>query len=512
MTTIMSLVTLLVALAATIAPLAHATNTYPIVLVNGFTGWGRDELGGVKYWGGLQGDIQEQLKAQGYSVYTASVGPFSSDWDRACELYAILKGGVVDYGAKHSAKYGHNRYGRNYTALYAEWGETNADGSVNKIHLLGHSMGGQTSRMLAQMLQKGTTGAPVEEDASSHPLFAGGKDWVHSITTISTPNQGTTLADGISEIGDFIKDLLFGLLSVIDIAGTDVESVYDVKMDQWNISARGDDESISDYVDRFFSSSVFKPGFVDICLYDLSREGAQVESTWIETLDNVYYYSYATIDSFSTIDWLWRKISLPNILTMLFILDPFSVFVGGRYAVDTLGLSTDWQPNDGLVNTISQSQDLVGDLVVFDGTAQIGKWNQMEQLTGLDHLAVIGFTLLEEVYDIYEAQAQLLYSLPADSGASTHRALLADADTTATTSPQAILANASVTSAISSLVSAAASIQTGDDLKSLCASTTSSLAAAYCAKMLDVTLAANTLVSSAASSLTAEKSTRHLRW
>ena len=172
----------------------QATNSYPIVLVGGFFAWGRDELSGFRYWGGIQGDFQNDLTARGYTVYTAAVGPFSSNWDRACELYALIKGGLVDYGQNHSATHNHLRYGRNYTGLYTKWGTVNSDGSINKVHIMGHSMGGQTARMLTQMLEHGTSGAPIEEDPLSHSLFSGGKSWVHSITTISTPNQGTTLA------------------------------------------------------------------------------------------------------------------------------------------------------------------------------------------------------------------------------------------------------------------------------------------------------------------------------
>src|SRR5210317_632181 len=32
-------------------------NRYPIVLLHGFTGWGRDEMAGFKYWGGIT-DLQ----------------------------------------------------------------------------------------------------------------------------------------------------------------------------------------------------------------------------------------------------------------------------------------------------------------------------------------------------------------------------------------------------------------------------------------------------------------------
>ncbi|RLN21200.1 hypothetical protein BBJ28_00023753 [Nothophytophthora sp. Chile5] len=460
---------LLLAVASPLAVLAQ--NTYPIVLVHGFGGWGRDELFGLKYWGGLQGDIQEQLEQEGYTVYTASIGSFSSNWDRACELYAQIKGGQVDYGAKHSAAHEHSQLGRNYSALYPEWGEENADGSVNKIHLIGHSMGGQTVRMLTQMLEKGTTGAPVEEDAASHPLFEGGKSWVHSITTISTPNQGTTLADGLSEIGDTMKDLIVTVLSAVGIGGDDASMVYDAQLDQWNISAKADDETLGEYYDRVFSSKIFDPDFTDVCVWSLSVAGAKEESTWVETLENVYYYSYATIDTFNSRDWLLRKISLPNILTMLPALDVTSIFLGSRYAPDDLGLSTDWQPNDGAVNTISMSQDYVGELVTYSGTSEIGKWNEMQQLTGLDHMAITGFTLFTEVFDIYLSHAQLLVSLPVDSSERSISSLFNE------------LVNSTIGSAISSLISAASNVQSAADVEELCSSPADSYAESYCETM-----------------------------
>jgi triacylglycerol lipase len=89
----------------------------------------------MKYWGGFQGDLQEQLKAEGYEVYSVAGGPVSSSWDRVTEIYHQLKGGRVDYGATHSAKYGHLRYGESYdTALYPEWGTVDpATGKIRKV-------------------------------------------------------------------------------------------------------------------------------------------------------------------------------------------------------------------------------------------------------------------------------------------------------------------------------------------------------------------------------------------
>ena len=77
----------------------------PIFLLHGFLGWGRDEMDNFYYWGG-KFDLQNWLIEQGYEVYTLSVGPVSSNWDRAIEAYYQIKGGQVNYGVAHSEKYG----------------------------------------------------------------------------------------------------------------------------------------------------------------------------------------------------------------------------------------------------------------------------------------------------------------------------------------------------------------------------------------------------------------------
>ncbi|GLE01385.1 hypothetical protein PINS_up010215 [Pythium insidiosum] len=464
-----------------------AQNKYPIVLVHGFSGWGRDELLGLKYWGGIQGDLQEQLKAQGYTVYTAAVGPFSSNWDRACELYAQIKGGTVDYGENHAKTHGHKRLGRTFPGLFPQWG-TIVNGQVQKVHLVGHSMGGQTIRMLAQLLAKGSKGAPIEESASSHALFAGGKDWVHSITTISTPNQGTLLANGFSEIGDLIKRLVVGTFSVVGVGGDSTSSIYDAKLDQWGIEPRRSGESLSTYIDRIFDSPLFRPGFRDICLWSLSTDGAAEENRWVETLSNVYYYSYSNVDTFAWRDWLLRKIQLPNLLTMLLPLQPLGTFLGGRYAPNN-GFTEEWQPNDGVVPTISMDKDARGQMRSFDGVSVRGQWNRMPQLSRMDHLAVVGVTLHTQVKDFYMAHAQLLASLPESSSAK--RSLQ---ETDAAVAPRAPPATVGqLVGAVVALNSAANDVKTEQDLLRLCAGASTDAARAYCSTMLKASVPARRL-------------------
>jgi len=349
---------------------------------------------------------------------------------------------------------------------------------VNKIHLIGHSMGGQTIRMLAHMLEKGTTGAPVVEVGSTSPLFAGGKSWVHSITTISTPNQGTTLADGISVVGEAAEDLIVGVFAALGIAGSSTTAIYDAKLDQWGIAARASGESITAYLTRVFASSIFKPGFKDISLWSLSTSGAAEESTWVTTLSDVYYYSYATVDTYSAYNLLLQKIQLPNLLTMLPVFDPVAIFIGGRYAPDTLKLSESWQANDGVVPTISMLKDSVGSSVTYSGSSVVGKWNQMTQLTNMDHVSVIGVTLLTEILDLYVAHASLLYSLPVTSrrrleeeGAEAHEAVAAS----------------TLDTAIAALNTKSAAIKTASDFETLCSSASvasNTFAQSYCATMI----------------------------
>ncbi|HCT16763.1 MAG TPA: hypothetical protein DIW36_05115, partial [Ruminococcaceae bacterium] len=64
--------------------------SYPYIFVHGFLGWGEDE--GIDqdfaYWGATSCHLMQKLRENGVECRDASVGPFSSNWDRACELYA----------------------------------------------------------------------------------------------------------------------------------------------------------------------------------------------------------------------------------------------------------------------------------------------------------------------------------------------------------------------------------------------------------------------------------------
>ena len=158
---------------------------YPIIFVHGMFGWGENEGINKKmpYWGATTGSLTDFLNEKGYECYAASVGPISSAWDQACQLYAQLMGTTVDYGEAHAQRHDHKRFGRAYEkSLFEGWSKE------KKVHLIGHSFGGLCIRMLSHLLEYGD---PREVEASGDavsPLFKGGNgNLVYSISAICSP-------------------------------------------------------------------------------------------------------------------------------------------------------------------------------------------------------------------------------------------------------------------------------------------------------------------------------------
>ena len=71
-----------------------AENNYPIIFIHGFMGWGPEEMGDYSYWGGKHNYIKD-LEEEGHQIFAVSVGPISSNWDRAIEAFIKLKEGKL---------------------------------------------------------------------------------------------------------------------------------------------------------------------------------------------------------------------------------------------------------------------------------------------------------------------------------------------------------------------------------------------------------------------------------
>ena len=332
---------------------AAAANTqsgatrYPTVYVHGLMGWGEHDqiYSAVPYWG-LSTDLMPYMTSKGYESYAASVGPLSSAWDRACELYAQLTGTTVDYGAAHAAEYGHARYGATYDKpLFAGWSAS------KKINLVGHSFGGATIRLFLDILADGS----AEEQAAAKaagtevsPFFQGGKaDWVYSLTTLAAPHNGTTFLECCGDMTQFAAEASTTMAKLLGIS--DFKGVYDFQLEQFGFY-RKDGETVLEALDRVLHSDFLSHN--DNVFRDLTIDRALELNDDIEIQPNVYYFSYAG-DKTRQSTLTGERTSAVD-MTPLFV--PFANQMCGYYDQTTAGgfrIDKSWAPNDGLVNTVS---------------------------------------------------------------------------------------------------------------------------------------------------------------
>jgi len=383
-------------------------NEYPLVLIHGFFGWGNDEMGNYSYWGGHE-DLQKTLEDNGYRVFNVSVGPISSNWDRAVEVYYQLKGGQVDYGYGHSKKYGliQKPADKEYKGLYPEWDEN------HPVHLIGHSMGGQTARMLQYLLETEIfDDASGKDNEKSKLLGESNRGWISSITSLATPHDGSTLADIVTKAFPFVQYFI-GLAGVV---GT---NFYNFDLSQWNL-IRGPDETWSSYVRRMRSHKAWETK--NISAWDLSVDGAAELNSYLTASSDIYYFSFvfsATSRDRST------GYHLPNKDVFLLIRSRAKL-LGSKIVFKSDGSETDstWWENDGIVNARSMKgptsgqngPDPIVPFVKSDPLIQ-GQWYTFDTIN-LDHYQSVGHMLSKEkrkMLDlIYINHAKLLLSLPKD--------------------------------------------------------------------------------------------------
>jgi len=325
---------------------------YKYVFVHGLMGWGSYDIVNsmMPYWGMLGSDLMEYLNDKGFDCYAASVAPTSSAWDRACELYAQLTGTVVDYGKAHSEECGHDRFGEDFTgrALIESWSEN------EKINLLGHSFGGATVRLFASMME---TGNEAEKAATNEnelsDFFKGGKgNWIHSVTSLAAPHNGTT--------------------------------AYNT----------GGDEVANK----------------DTAAYDMYIDNAMALNKTIITHNKTYYFSIACDATKQNDDGTYSPVE--SKMESMFIgsskeIGKFTGVTKGGYVIDE-----SWQRNDGLVNTISALAPSDAPTKNYDEeNVEKGIWNIMPVYDG-DHMSLQGgLTKPHDVKDFYVNHLSMINSL-----------------------------------------------------------------------------------------------------
>lgn len=350
---------------------------YPVVFVHGMFGWGEDVGFNriMPYWGATGGSITRYLRHKNIECYAVSVGPASSAWDQACELYAQLTGTTVDYGKVHSEKHNHKRFGRQFTkSLFDGWSED------KKIHLIGHSFGGTCIRMLCHLLEYG---APEEVEASGEQvsdLFKGGKgNFVSSVTTLCSPMGDIDTYKAFEE-KNYIPIVQKGMSSYTGTFGRSFLNgkMVDFKLEQFgltNTPGRKDAEPKKEAKKRFIQSN-------DNIIYDLSPDGIRKTNDRIKIVPDVYYFSYA----FNAMEYSEKK-QRDAIKNTHFIGLRYSAYLLMKYSHKNGVFTGNGQ--DGLVNVSAAGNPPDEPCAPFSESFRKGVWNVMPVQPG-DHGTPIG--------------------------------------------------------------------------------------------------------------------------
>ncbi|RQM84449.1 lipase [Staphylococcus xylosus] len=368
-------------------------NQDPIILVHGFNGFTDDINPAVlaHYWGGDKLDIRQDLESNGYEAYEASIGALSSNYDRAVELYYYIKGGTVDYGVAHAEKYGHERYGKTYEGVYKDWQPG------QKVHLVAHSMGGQTVRQLEELLRNGNPEEieyQKEHGGEISPLFQGNNDnMVNSITTIGTPHNGIHAADALGNEA-LVRQLAFDYSKFKG----NKNSKVDFGFGQWGLKQR-EGETYAQYVQRVQNSGLWK--IKDNGFYDLTREGAAKLNKNTSLNPNIVYKTYTGEST--------RPTLLGNQKSDINMFLPFTITgnVIGKAA------EKEWRENDGLVSTISSQHPFNQAFTEATNEVKKGIWQVTPIKHGWDHVDFVGQNSTDSNHPTEELQ-QFWHNLAAD--------------------------------------------------------------------------------------------------
>lgn len=390
---------------------------YPIVLVHGAMGWGEsDGLNKVmRYYGFFRADIPEMLRTMGLEAVAPSLGPFVCIWDRACDLWAQLVGGTVDYGIVHSERYKHERYGRTYDKpLIPDWGELDDEGKRKKVCLIGHSFGAPTIRCFLSILAEGSKEereATPESELSE--FFKGGKgDWVHAMTTLAGVNNGLTLVDWFGadklEIPWGLLHFAMGLLMDSDF----VKSVYDLRFDMYHLTSAPGQPHYSIVEKWKASRNIAQKQLNSMCHETTFYGAAEVQKEYPGTYDNVYYFCYA--GSATEYNDEGKAVTRRPTFTPMRFIGNFTGSISKKPSKVSPGFDGSWRTSDTLVSVKTAQNPLAepGEDFVATDLCKPGIWYRMP-LESKDHFAYMGSGEENEMYGAFMLNVvQRMLNLP----------------------------------------------------------------------------------------------------
>jgi triacylglycerol lipase len=373
-----------------------------IVFVHGIFGWGANELP-LSYWG----EALAQFAPTRFETHEVKCGPVSSFHDRACELFAQIKGGDFIYGktpdaAKRAVVPRGER--KHVTGpLLPDWSAN------NPVILVGHSAGAHTCLALQRLLRDDFFG--VGSNA----------DWIEAVICISGVLNGSTLTYG------------FGCDPVTGILTKHPERLVGATVEIANRVPKLPLAGIELWLEQWIDQDAFVKG-KDNLAYDLTLVGCQAANAAFSTNPNTYYLSLVTSmppglpklpgiplpELVGGINLLLEGSAIYQAEVVNFV--PPALPLANWETTPELQIDA-WRENDGAVSAISQRfpfthhSEPFGREGFFDGApVQKGKWyfELVKKVIGkrFDHLDP-AFGAAMKGNDVVAAQRELYQKLAA---------------------------------------------------------------------------------------------------
>jgi triacylglycerol esterase/lipase EstA (alpha/beta hydrolase family) len=273
---------------------------------------------------------------------------------------------------------------------------------THKVHFVGHSMGGNTIRMLERLIRQGDASEVAATGAGTSLLFQaskpGGNSWIQAVFTIATPHDGSTLHTKLGgNLVKFVKDLIAVFAGVMGLLPSSPDWGYNLDLEHFGL-ARQSGEGFWTYFDRVFSSSIFSANYRDLASWDLSPQWSrEFNAAGPSAYSDTYYFAAATRQT----GFCWFNDQCAD-LDMEALMSITANTIGDMDGVCDSGgycFNNDWEPNDGLVPTISSRCPRVGvsgyvDPLSWSPSATSftkGRWQTRQY--NRDHVQIIGFRL-----------------------------------------------------------------------------------------------------------------------
>lgn len=385
-------------------------SAYPVVLVPGLVGYGEENAFNkvLPYFGLTATSAQKVIRDMGIPCHAPNFGALSGVWARACELYAQIVGGTVDYGEAHSKKYGHPRYGKTYQkAMVPDWGSLDDEGKVVKINLIAHGFGAPVARLFVELLNNGSEEErATTKDGTLSALFVGGyNNIVHSLVSIAGINDGITAFQAFEDrVPGATRSILKGCVAFeeLKLRTGYIDPYYakqGIKVTQYGLSAvfnffdKNSERKPIEFdefgIDRYLA---LKEGNI---FYETSIPGMKEINNRILAHENTYYFSITG----SVTSNLLGKVTIPKLSAGLFAPTALLISTFENYYTDKPIVTPVYHENDGLVNTESSLAPVSETATAYKNPSkcQPGIWYQMP-VENKNHLAFMGLGQRPDVY------------------------------------------------------------------------------------------------------------------